>query len=228
MFKAIKIIARSRYFLSLPFLAFSCVNALAATVAMPTASGPRNFETDQFASGIVAFQLGNQSFTFAPGSTTNGPFTNANQFAGSVLGHDLSNGLTVAGAPQDFVTLKFPTGGSIIYLWEAGDLSDIGDTHIFASIDGGASFSALLHIGPLLQVTQPLDHSSSFNTNVAVVNATAFGLPRDAHINAVKISSATSDHVDILAVAAIPEPRVPVFIALGVVILLVSHRRLRL
>jgi hypothetical protein len=191
---------------------------------MPTANGSRNFDDSQFASQVLDFKLGSQSFLFSPGTVTHGPFQNVSQFGAGILGSGLTQGLTVAGNEADFVTLKFAHGGSALYIWEAGDLSDTGDTHLLASTDAGHSFSQVLHIGPFLKPTNPLDRSSSFNTNVAIVTAADFGLPNGALINALKITSQTNDHADILAVAAIPEPRIAAGILAGIV-LVVSARR---
>jgi hypothetical protein len=93
-----------------------------------------------------------------------------------------------------------------------------------ASTDGGQSFSHVLDIGAFLKPTNPLDRSSSFNRNGAIVTAADFGLPHGALINALQISSQTNYHADILAVAAIPEPRIAAGILVGI-LLVVSARR---
>ena len=193
--------------------------SFAATVIMPGANGSIALDNAQFASSVLDFKLGASSFVFSPNVAVHGPFNNATQFGSAVLGSDLVQGLTVDGAAQDFVTLGFAKGGATIYFWEAGNLTDIADTHVLASIDGGHSFSSVVHVAPLLHVTHPLDKSSSFNTNVAILHAADFGLPADASINAIRISSASLDHADVLAVAAIPEPGSVSAVAAGLFVL---------
>ena len=193
-------------------IAACAVTARATPVTLPSDVGSRTFESEQFADAVIASSLGVLSFTFQ------GPFPAAFDtlsVAEAILGPDLSNGLGIS--KDDSITLGFSRPGPLLAIWEAGDQRETGETHLEASVDGGATFSSSVLFRPTRVVPDP--EASGYQTNFQLLEASAFGLPPGALIDALRITARGSEvafvHTDILAVAAGPEPGSLALLALG-------------
>jgi len=193
-------------------IAACAATARATPVALPSDAGSRSFDSEQFADAVIGSGLGSLSFTFQ------GPFPaefNAVSVADAILGPDLSNGLGIS--KDDSITLGFSRPGPVLAIWEAGDQRETGETHLEASIDGGATFSRIVLLRPTRVVPDP--EPSGYQTNFQLLEASDFGLPPGAPIDALRITSRGPDaafaHTDILAVAIVPEPGGLALLALG-------------
>lgn len=182
----------------------ACVAPAHATpLALPSDSGERIFDSEHFADAVLASGLGGLSFTFQ------GPFPaelNSLDLGAAILGPDLGNGVGIS--KDDWLTLGFARPGPALAIWEAGDLLETGETHLEASVDGGATFSASVLYRPAPVASDP--RPSGYQTNFQMLLASDFGLVPDARIDALRITVRGADaafvHTDILAVVVVPEP----------------------
>jgi hypothetical protein len=187
--------------------------AHAVPVMLPTNTGIRAFDTEQFADTVIGSQLGGLSFTFQ------GPYPaefNGISVAEALFGADLTNGLGIS--QHDSVTLGFSRPGPLVAIWEAGALSLMGPTWLEASSDGGATF------GPTAVLFQPVPAApdpepSGYQTNFQQLDTSRFGLPAGALVDALRITVGEGQFAffkaDVLAVASVPEPSTLALVALG-------------
>jgi PEP-CTERM motif len=175
--------------------------AAAATVSMPTPDGPRSFASEAFAQSVLAGP-GGDAGCFAGG--VSGPCTPAS-FALAVLGPDLTTGLTL-GTGAD-LTLALTPLGSTLMVWEAGAPGDTAGSLISVRTSAGWSIERDYGIGLATLVagdTQP----SGYATQYSQFSAADFGLAGNAVFDAVRLRTCcdAGAHLDLLAVAAVPEP----------------------
>ena len=195
--------------------AMACVplSAGAVPVTLPTDSGPRVFDSEQFADSVVGSQSERISFTFQ------GPYPaefGRISLAEGIFGADLSNGIGIMNG--DSVTLGFSRPGPLVALWEAGALSLLGPTRLEASSDGGATFGSIaVAFQPEPAVPDP--QPSGYQTNFQELDASRFGLPAGALVDALRITVGEGQFdffkTDVLAVAVVPEPSSLALVALG-------------
>jgi hypothetical protein len=181
--------------------------AWADTVTLPTNTGTITLDKKNFPNVIVGGSFTSSSLLFASGGFIQvGPFTIA-QATPYIIGYDISNGVSLNAA--DFLVPGFGdisivngTGADLI-LFEAGAPTESFQMAI--SKDGGATFSAFHTYGT--NVTNPLDTSSGFNTNVGFVDLTDFGVLAGDKIDALKIQGINTgiggSGPDILAIGVI-------------------------
>jgi hypothetical protein len=120
------------------------------------------------------------------------------------------------------ITLSFAIAGSSLAIWEAGDIASSGDTQIsFLSVHTASGWSLEKdygsgHILPVLNDTQP----SGYPTNFSSFSALDFGLAPGETFDAVHIRACctTDAHLDLLAIAAVPEPGTTALMLMGLLV----------
>jgi len=187
--------------------------ALAVAVSMPTDQGSRSFDSASFASAFIAAPSGD----YACFSNATLGACNASSLQLSVLGPDLTTGLTLGENAE--VTLALPAIASGFVVWEAGKYNTTGDmldtlfkVHTAAGWSDERSF-VVGQVAPVQNDSKP----SGYATNYATLWAADFGLAPDAVIDAVRIRSCCgmNAHSDLLAIAAVPEPNTPLLMLAG-------------
>jgi hypothetical protein len=188
-------------------LMLSAGSAAAGSVSMPTPLGDSAFDSGAFASAILAGPSG----TFACFAAGTLAACSAATLDLAALGPDLSTGLTLG--PGAEITLALPAIGSALAIWEAGDVSavgDVADTRI--ALHSAAGWSAELAFGAGRFASVLLDiRPSGYQTNYGSVSAAEVGLTPGTVIDAVRIRSCCSAnaHVDLLALAVLAATPVP-------------------
>ena len=194
-------------------MALMTTTAMATPVDMPTPTGTRSFDSAAFAAAIVSGPSGQYScFTASVLSECT-----VLALETAVLGADLISGITLGLSGE--VTLAFPMAGSSLIIWEAGDIASSGDTLIsFLSVHTATGWSQEKdygpgHILPVLNDTQP----SGYPTNYSTFSAVDFGLAPGDTFDALRIRACctTDAHLDLLAIAAVPEPGTTGLMLLG-------------
>ena len=196
--------------------------ARAANVSLPTPDGPRSFASEAFAQSVLAGPGGDVG-CFSGG--VSGPCTPAS-FALAVLGPDLSTGLTL-GLGAD-LTLSLTPLGSTLMVWEAGAPGDTAGSLISVRTAAGWSVERDYRIGQATRVagdTQP----SGYATRYSHFSAADFGLAGSAVFDAVRLRTCcdAGAHLDLLAVAAVPEPATVLMLLPGLAALGSRLRRRR-
>jgi len=199
-------------------------SALATPVDMPTPTGTRSFDSTAFASTIMSGPIG--QFSCFTASVLSDCTVEALESA--VLGPDLVSGITLGLSGE--ITLSFAVAGSSLSIWEAGDIGSSGDTQIsFLSVHTASGWSLEKdygpgHILPVLNDTQP----SGYPTNFSSFSAVDFGLAHGETFDALRIRACcTNDaHLDLLAIAAVPEPTSVALMLMGLLMtVFVSFRK---
>lgn len=187
--------------------------ALATPVVMPTPTGSQSFDSEVFAAEMLSPPSG-QFACFAASALSD---CTPESLQAAILGPDLNNGLTL-GIGGD-ITLAFATTGSMLGIWEAGNIASTIDTenprlsvHSWAGWSDEVTFGSE-GISHVLNDAVP----SGYPTNFGIISAQDFGLMPGVEFDAVRIRSCCTSnaHVDLLAIAAIPEPSSLRLMAIG-------------
>jgi hypothetical protein len=212
---------------------------------MPTESGSISIDSANFATAVVGGNFSSSSLVFASGGFVEmGPFTSA-EVAPYVTGYDLSKGVGLAlsdWAVPGFGDASIVNGtGADLIVWEAGAPAE--SFQLAVSTDGGVTFSSYQSF--TTTVTNPLNATSGYNTNVGYVDLSLFGLAADAKVDAVKIAGLDTgiggSGPDILAVGilnagsptgnvpgtTVPEPGILLLLGAGVPVFIGARRWFR-
>lgn len=208
-------------------LMLSASSAMAALVSMPTPLGDRNFDTANFASGILQGPSG--EFACFSAGTSSLCASPSEQLQLAVVGPDLTTGLSLG--LNGLIRLSLPTPGRVLFVWEAGNFDaagDVGDSLVSVHTAAGWSSEHIygpVHVASVADDTQP----SGYTTNFGIFTAQDFGLAPGTAFDAVQFRSCCGDtaHADILAVAAIPEPGTLVLMLAGAIAMMIMPRRRR-
>lgn len=209
-------------------LLWAAGTALAEPVVMPSPAGDQSFDDQAFAYDMLVPPSGQFACFTASALSDCTP----ESLQAAILGFDLIHGLSL-GIGGD-ITVGFATTGSMLGIWEAGNIGSTIDTlHPLVSVHSDQGWSVELAYGsekisPVLPNAQP----SGYPTNFSIFFSQDFGLMPGVTFDAVRIRSCCSNnaHLDLLAIAIIPEPSSLHLMGLGLgfgLLLMMSARQQR-